>query len=213
MSVLFDEQTGGYYRWDEHSGQFVLIHAVPPPLASAAPATGRRHPSALMIIGIAGALWAAVMTFGVYPAAMNSVESGRGANSTAALPDLPSDRSVRIARSRDGHHYVLALVAGKSMRFLVDTGATRVSLSYAAARRAGINLNQLSYSQVVMTANGDATRAPIWLRSLDIDGIVVHDVEAYVGHPGAADFNLLGMSFLGRLSSFEFRGGDLILTP
>ena len=45
------------------------------------------------------------------------------------------DGGVAIRASRGGHFYLRADVEGESILFLVDTGATRVSLSHDAARR------------------------------------------------------------------------------
>jgi aspartyl protease family protein len=39
----------------------------------------------------------------------------------------------------------------------------------------------------------------------------VRNVQAAVAEEGALDVNLLGMSFLGRLKSFNMRGNELIL--
>ena len=44
-----------------------------------------------------------------------------------------------------------------------------------------------------------------------IDDIVVRNVPAAVAEKGALDTNLLGMSFLGRLKSFQMQGRELVL--
>jgi aspartyl protease family protein len=53
--------------------------------------------------------------------------------------------------------------------------------------------------------------APVTLQTVDIGGLVETRVEAMVARPGALRTNLLGMSYLERLSSYEVRGDRLIL--
>jgi aspartyl protease family protein len=64
----------------------------------------------------------------------------------------------------------------------------------------------------VSTANGVSRVAPVTLDRVRVEDIVVRDVPAAVAEPGALSTNLLGMSFLGRLSRFELAGNELILT-
>jgi aspartyl protease family protein len=92
---------------------------------------------------------------------------------------------------------------------MVDTGATTVVLKPADAERAGLDLDALSYSTPVSTANGMTFAAPVRLRSMAVGDIVVKDVEALVAKPGNLNESLLGMSFLRRLRSYEFSGDFL----
>ena len=61
------------------------------------------------------------------------------------------------------------------------------------------------------TANGIAKVAPVVLSRVRVGSITVRNVQAAVAEEGALDVNLLGMSFLGRLKSFNMRGNELIL--
>ena len=76
----------------------------------------------------------------------------------------------------------------------------------------GIDIDRLSYTTPVTTANGRTTAAQIRLDSLDIGAIHRPDVMAMVARPGALNTSLLGMNYLSTLSSFDFRGDRLILT-
>ena len=120
--------------------------------------------------------------------------------------------SMLVRMGRDGHFEVEALVDGKRLRFLVDTGASNVVLSPKDAVRLGFNLNKLDYSKTYRTANGTVKGAPITLGQVSIGTIHMQDVMASVN---GADMNrsLLGMSYLRRLSRFEMDGNSLILTP
>jgi aspartyl protease family protein len=55
----------------------------------------------------------------------------------------------------------------------------------------------------VHTANGTTFAAPVRLRSIAVGPIELRDVEALVTKPGSLNENLLGMSFLRRLRSYE----------
>ena len=62
------------------------------------------------------------------------------------------------------------------------------------------------------TANGSVNAAPVTLREVRIDRIVLRDVDAVVLPQGRLSGSLLGMSFLRRLASFEVSKGRLVLT-
>jgi aspartyl protease family protein len=113
--------------------------------------------------------------------------------------------------ANDGHFHVDAVVDGKTIEMMVDTGATLVSLSRRDAARIGIDLTRLAYTQRVMTANGPALSAPVTLRELRVGPITLANVHAAVSEE-RAEGSLLGMSFLGRLQSYTVQGDKLALT-
>jgi aspartyl protease family protein len=121
------------------------------------------------------------------------------------------ERAVRVRKRLDGHFVVRAAVNGQSMTLLVDTGASTVVLKPADAERAGIDTRDLTYEVAVQTANGTTYAAPVRLRSLAVGPLVVRDVNALVVPPGSLNENLLGMSFLRRLRSYEFSKDFLTL--
>jgi len=49
------------------------------------------------------------------------------------------------------------------------------------------------------------------IRQIEIDGIRVENVKAFVLADDQLSVNLLGMTFLSRLESVEARGGQLVL--
>jgi len=63
----------------------------------------------------------------------------------------------------------------------------------------------------VSTANGTTYAAPVRLKSIAVGPLELRDVEALVAQPGNLNENLLGMSFLKRLRSYEFTGDFLTL--
>jgi len=121
------------------------------------------------------------------------------------------ERAVRVRRRLAGHFAVRASVNGQSMTLMVDTGASSVVLKPADAERAGVDLDKLSYTVAVDTANGMTYAAAVRLRTLAVGPLVVRNVDALVAQPGSVKENLLGMSFLRRLRSYEFAKDYLTL--
>ena len=123
----------------------------------------------------------------------------------------PGERAVRLRRQSDGHFSARADVNGRTIKLLVDTGASTVVLKATDAEKAGIDVGSLSFSVAVDTANGVAYAAPVRLRTVGVGPIAVGDVEALVAKPGSLKESLLGMSFLKRLRSYEFSGDFLTI--
>jgi aspartyl protease family protein len=124
---------------------------------------------------------------------------------------VEGEHSVRIRKRSDGHFIVRMKVNGVPMSMLVDTGASTVVLKPADAQKLGIDPDRLRYSVPVQTANGTTYAAHVRLRTLTLGPIHLTDVDALVARPGALKENLLGMSFLSRLRSYEFSGDYLTL--
>jgi aspartyl protease family protein len=119
--------------------------------------------------------------------------------------------TVSIPADGHGHYSVSGRVNQHDIDFMVDTGASYVVLNYDDAKRAGLWPQNLEFSGRAQTANGVSRMAPVTLDSVQIGNIVVHDVPAAVAEPGALEINLLGMSFLHRLSGFQVKNDELVL--
>lgn len=130
----------------------------------------------------------------------------------APAPDRPTASDAAVVMGPDGHYWAEADVDGTRVRFLVDTGATAVALTPTDARRLGLDLDHLNFSQVVRTASGEAHAAPVELDYVAVAGARVDKVQALVLDQGLPT-SLLGMTYLGRLSRFEATPGSLILRP
>jgi len=120
-------------------------------------------------------------------------------------------RTVEIARGSGGSFALAMQVNGARILMVLDTGASSVVLTQEAARAAGLPLEILNYSVSVETANGRARAAPVMLDRVSIGTITERSVPALVAQGGALRSNLLGMSFLNRLQSWEVRGDKLLL--
>jgi aspartyl protease family protein len=120
-------------------------------------------------------------------------------------------RSVEIARGRAGDFSVRAQVNGATVSMVLDSGASAVVLTQEAAKAAGLPLEVLNYTANVETANGRTRVAPVTLDRLAVGNIVERSVPALIAQPGQLRSNLLGMSFLNRLESWEVRGDKLLM--
>jgi aspartyl protease family protein len=139
-------------------------------------------------------------------------ETVTAANATADAPSPePSyPRTASIPRGANGHFEADAVIDGRRMSFMVDTGASVIALREKEASRLGVHPAQRDYTAKVTTANGVIYAAPIELRSVELGSIVVHDVAALVLPDDALAQNLLGMSFLSRVH-WQYQGGRLVL--
>ena len=129
----------------------------------------------------------------------------------ATKPSLSAANTVELSAGPNGHFYADAKINGRSIRVMIDTGASLVALSHEDAQRAGIYVKHSDYKYRVSTANGPARIAIVNLERISINGITVYDVRAAVGERGAMHTTLLGMSFLSKLRRTEMRGSRLIL--
>ena len=122
-------------------------------------------------------------------------------------------RSSRVSIPADprGHFVADIQINGRSAEALVDTGATTVAIPESIARRSGIFVNSADYDSYVMTANGQVAVARVRLGRIQLDGISIRQVDAVVLPDRALSHVLLGMTFLGELSSFKIESGHLIL--
>lgn len=113
-----------------------------------------------------------------------------------SAPSSGTPGSVTIVSDAQGHHWVNGTINGRSIRFLVDTGATLVAVPAAFARSAGIDYLKGARG-TVQTANGAAIAYRVTLNSLQVGDITLHQIHATVMETGL-DTALLGMSFLSR---------------
>ncbi len=114
-------------------------------------------------------------------------------------------RTVTLVSDGQGHFVTIGAINGASMRFLVDTGATMVSMDAEAARRAGINYLQ-GERGLSTTANGVTPVYKVKLTSVRLGDITLTNVDGVVHANTSLPVVLLGMSFLGRLDMH--RAGD-----
>jgi aspartyl protease family protein len=99
-----------------------------------------------------------------------------------------------------GMYLTYGSINGRSVRFLVDTGASAVAMNAEQAKQLGILYDKIGVPAGVSTASGFENAYRIRLKSVSVGKITQTNVEALViegNHPGPI---LLGMTFLSRLN-------------
>lgn len=117
-----------------------------------------------------------------------SVGSGAGAQ-------LSGGRVVLTA-GPGGHFMSEGQINGRTVQFMVDTGATTIAMSVADAKRIGLNY-QNGQTVQMSTANGVTEGWRVTLNTVRVGDVMVSGVEAVVS-PGSMPYVLLGNSFLSR---------------
>ena len=116
-----------------------------------------------------------------------------------AIGAVAADGAGKVIMTADnqGHFYTTGTVNGVSVRFLVDTGATMISLGASDARRIGLDFNR-GQKGMTQTANGQSVVSKIQLDTVRIGDVTLHNVDALI-HQTEMPMALLGMSFLNRM--------------
>ncbi len=116
-------------------------------------------------------------------------------------------KEVILKRNRAGHYVASGMINQQPVTFILDTGATHISIPAHIARR--IDLNQ-GIAMPVQTANGIAHVYATDLDSVDLGGIELKNIRANINPFMQTDEVLLGMSFLKYLD-FSQQGDQLVI--
>jgi aspartyl protease family protein len=155
-----------------------------------------------------------LMVVGAISAARHLDNSAKPADNAMAVTTRPAAapavssgvRTVTLNSDGRGHFQVDARVDGRSIGFLVDTGASSIALRQSSAAKIGIHPSPSDYSVGMQTANGVGKAARVRLDRVEVADILVRDVDALVVPDEALSTNLLGMSFLSRVKWAHDRG-------
>jgi aspartyl protease family protein len=123
----------------------------------------------------------------------------------------PSDgggSQIVLTAGSGGHFFSDGSINGRAVRFVVDTGATYVSMGSAEAARLGIDFKK-GQRGTSGTANGQIVVYRVSLASVRVGDVVVYNVDAVVSEAPSMDFILLGNSFLAR---FQMRRDNDVMT-
>ncbi len=121
------------------------------------------------------------------------------------------ERSHRISRNRQGHFVASAVLNGRAVDMLVDTGATLTALPETLAGDIGIFLKSSDFKYPVNTANGTIYGARAVIDGFRIGNIRLRNIDALVLKDRSLGEPLLGMSVLNQLERFDMSGGTLVL--
>ncbi len=114
---------------------------------------------------------------------------------------------VILKQNRQGHYVTNGTINGSKVTFLLDTGATQVSIPAHIAKQ--LNLPQYG-SYRVQTANGTIRVFQTKLDELRIGNIILYNIDANINPSMQTNDILLGMSALKKLD-FQQTGKQLIL--
>ena len=116
-------------------------------------------------------------------------------------------REVQLIRNRAGHYVTPGEINQHKVTFMLDTGATNVSIPENIANRMGL---QKGYPLSVNTANGVIQVYSTRLQELRIADIVLQDISANINPYMDDEGVLLGMNVLKKLELIQ-RGETLTL--
>ena len=107
-------------------------------------------------------------------------------------------QSVSLTADSGGHFVTTGQINGRSVRFLVDTGATFIALGASEAKRLGINYLQ-GQKGAISTANGVVPSYKVKLDEVRVGDVTLNNVDGSVLADDSLPIVLLGMSFLNRM--------------
>lgn len=119
---------------------------------------------------------------------------------------IDGQTAIELKANRNGHYVATGLINGKEVVFLLDTGATSVSVPAAVASRIGL---RGEYPQQVRTANGTITVQTTLLESVTLGGLNLQRVQGHINPGMQGEEVLLGMSFL---RYFDLKTSNGLLT-
>jgi len=107
------------------------------------------------------------------------------------------EKQVVLESSRYGHYVATGKINNTEVTFLVDTGASHVSIPEEVATKIGLKRGA---PMLVNTANGTITVFATTLPVISLGEIKLYDIKADINPHMGGDEILLGMSFLRDLS-------------
>lgn len=132
----------------------------------------------------------------------------RVGQNVASQPSGSGPATVVLTADAAGHFMTTGNINGTTVRFIVDTGASMISLGASDARRIGIDPSK-GQQGIANTANGQTMVSRVKLDTVRVGDIVLNNVDALV-HQQDMPYALLGMSFLNRMEMLR-DGGSMTL--
>lgn len=120
--------------------------------------------------------------------------------------------AMRIAMAEDGHFWADATVNGRTVRFLIDSGATTTAMSRASAAAARVTVEESGFPVSIDTANGTVSARRATIDKLQLGPIQADNLPIVVAEE-FGDTDVLGMNFLSQMESWRVEGRFLVLQP
>jgi aspartyl protease family protein len=123
-----------------------------------------------------------------------------------------SGEAISLRRQDDGHYWLMVDVNGKTVRFMIDSGATTTAINATTAEEAEVDVDSSGYPVILNTANGRVVAKRGVVQSLNIGP---HRIENHpvVVSENFGDVNVLGMNFLDNMQSWKVEGNEMVLVP
>lgn len=129
---------------------------------------------------------------------------------SSAAPEIDTrQKSLGTRRDDNGLFYIGGDVGPKSIRFLVDTGASHVILSHADARKVDA-YTAVGDTRTVMTAGGPVAVDWIVIKEIAFDGHVIKNLKAAIPRRDVG-LSLLGQNALAQFEAVHIDGDRLTL--
>ncbi len=116
---------------------------------------------------------------------------------------------TRLTPGPGGHFHTQALVNGRPVEFIVDTGASTVALTMADARRIGVRFDPTDFEVVGTGASGPVRGQEVMIDRVSVDGKEVQTIKGVVLE--GLEQSLLGQAYLSRITEVRMSGGEMIL--
>ncbi len=123
---------------------------------------------------------------------------------------IERDNEMMVKRAGDQHFYLYVTMNGKSIRFMVDTGASHVVVSRKLAKEIGIDVDSLKFIYTAYTANGETKTARAVAEKVNLPGLEFNKFPIDVSYFDL-ETPLLGIEFLSKLKSYRFQRNSLYL--
>jgi len=136
----------------------------------------------------------------------NWLERQRNPNNSVVTSLAGDKRQITLQRGRHGHYLLTGKINGVNVDFLIDTGATTVSIPADFAERIGLRRGT---PVTISTANGLSTAYQTRIDSLQMGELEIQNASAHI-NPGLTSEVLLGMSVLQHYELVQ-RGETLII--
>lgn len=152
------------------------------------------------------AMWIAVMVM-LFFMFGDLLENAYNPNQQVTTEITGEQRTVVLKRNRYGHYVTKGEINNQAVTFLLDTGASDISIPEKIARKLKLKYGQERRYQ---TANGTIIGYLTQLNQVSIGHIELRNIRASINPNMDHDEILLGMSFLKNIE-FTQRGDTLIL--
>jgi len=138
-------------------------------------------------------IWATIFTLGLVFYMMKE-ELSRYLNPSNPIV---TENDITLRKTYDNHFYLDAKINNIPIKFLIDTGASNILLSYNDAQKIGVDLNKLNFNIPHNTANGTIFTAEVTIQEIHIGNTIFKDMNAFIiPEDPSNQISILGMTFL-----------------